>query len=346
MPDASKTMRHDGAWHAYRLRWKRRRFLFRIWRKRHQLRIATDRTCQINSGSVLAFVTVRNEIVRLPNFLEHYRKLGIDHFLFVDNDSDDGTAAFLHAQPDVSVWTTKHSYKLARFGMDWLGWLQCRYGNGHWCLTIDADELLVYPECESRDLQKLTAWLDERGIASFGAMLIDMYPKGPLNEVNYQPGDDPLRILSWFDADTYRDQIHDYYSNLWIQGGARERVFFAKDPARAPTLNKTPLVKWHWRYAYVSSTHQILPTRLHDVFDFKANSKTSGALLHTKFLPVVAEKSKEEMNRLQHFENSSLYEDYHQRLTENPTLWYEGACHYDNPSQLVALGLMSKGDWV
>lgn len=345
MPHASKIVR-QGAWHAYRLRWKRRRFLFRIWRKRQQIRIAVDRTEQINGGSVLAFVTVRNEMARLPYFLEYYRKLGIDHFLVVENGSDDGTATFLGAQPDVSVWTTQHSYKLARFGMDWMGWLQWRYGNGHWCLTVDADELLVYPDCAARDLKELTAWLDERRTASFGTMLIDMYPKGPLQDVEYEPGDDPLKVLSWFDADNYREQIHDYYGNLWIQGGVRERVFFAREPERAPTLNKTPLVKWHWRYAYVSSTHQILPTRLHDVFDSKASSKVTGALLHTKFLSDVAEKSEEEMTRQEHFENASIYKDYHQRLIENPTLWYEGACHYDNPSQLVALGLMSKGDWV
>ncbi len=345
MPDASGTVRH-GLWHAYRLRWKRRRFLFRIWRKRRQIRAVADRTGQITEASILAFVTVRNEIVRLPYFIEYYRGLGIDHFLFVDNGSDDGTAEFLRAQSDVSVWTTQHSYKLARFGMDWVGWLQWRYGNGHWCLTVDADELLVYPDCEARDLKKLTAWLDEKRTCSFGAMMIDMYPKGPLKDVDYLPGDDPLKVLSWFDADNYRDQIHHYYGNLWIQGGVRERMFFAKDPARAPTLNKTPLVKWHWRYAYVSSTHQILPARLHDVFDFTANSRVSGALLHTKFLPLIVEKTVEEMSRQQHFENAPLYADYHQRLTENPTLWHEEACHYDNPSKLVALGLMSKGGWV
>ena len=82
-------------WCAYRLRWKRRRFLFRIWRKRKQIASIVDRTDQIAPDAILAFVTVRNEMIRLPYFLDHYRGLGVDHFLIVDNGSDDGTAAFL-----------------------------------------------------------------------------------------------------------------------------------------------------------------------------------------------------------------------------------------------------------
>ncbi|PJI85802.1 glycosyl transferase family 2 [Yoonia maricola] len=335
-----------GLWHAYRLRWKRRRFLFRIWRKRNELTVSLDRTTKISSDAILAFATVRNEIVRLPHFLDYYRELGINHFLFVDNGSDDGTAAFLAQQSDVSLWTTTDSYRLSRFGMDWLGWLQWQYGNRHWCLTVDADELLTYPDAENRDLHALTTWLDDQGEASFGALMLDLYPKGSLGSATYQPGDDPTASLNWFDADNYRDQVHPYYHNLWIQGGVRERVFFADEPARAPTLNKTPLVRWSWRYAYVSSTHQILPTRLHDVFDLKGDSKVSGALLHTKFLPIVAAKSAEELTRGQHFQNTALYQDYHRRLTKNPDFWHEGSCRYEGPAQLVELGLMSKGRWV
>ena len=74
---------------------------------------------------------MRNEIIRLPYFLEYYRKLGVAHFLIVDNDSDDGTGEYLADQPDVSLWHTTHSYKLSRFGVDWLTWLQIKIGRAH-----------------------------------------------------------------------------------------------------------------------------------------------------------------------------------------------------------------------
>ena len=60
--------------------------------------MVSDKTGQIAPDDILAMATVRNEVVRLPFFLDHYRKLGVGHFLFVDNGSDDGTRAYLEGQ--------------------------------------------------------------------------------------------------------------------------------------------------------------------------------------------------------------------------------------------------------
>jgi len=245
----------------------------------------------------------------------------------------------------VSLWHTTHSYKLSRFGMDWLTWLQIKYGHGHWCLTVDADEILVYPHCDTRPLPQLTDWLDQTGTKSFGAMMLDMYPKGPLEAQPYQSGQDPFKVLRWFDSDNYHSQMQEGLQNLWIQGGVRERVFFADQVARAPTLNKTPLVKWNRRFAYVSSTHAMLPRHLNQVFDLRAGSKTTGILLHSKFLHMVADKSREEKQRQEHFANSSLYDVYYDSLAQSPDLWHETSVEYTDWQQLEALGLLSRGGW-
>jgi hypothetical protein len=333
------------AWLAYRLRWKRRRILLRIWRNRRQIKTHLDRTDQIKPGAILAFSTVRNEMLRLPYFLDYYRSLGVSHFLIVDNASTDGTVDFLANQPDVSLWTTSHSYKLSRFGMDWLGWLQWRYGRNHWCLTVDADELLVYPHCDNRDLYALTAQLDAQNLTAFGALMVDMYPKGSLTAAPYQQGQDPVAVLGWFDGAGYRHKVHPIFGNKWIQGGVRDRVFFHADPDRAPTMNKTPLVKWHWRNVYVTSTHHMLPRRLNQVFDWPAKTLMTGALLHTKFLPDIVARSSEELDRQQHFENSVLYAPYYQCLIEGPDLWTDTSVAYKGWQQLVELGLIAPGDW-
>jgi len=75
------------------------------------------------------FATIRNEFDRLDAFLEHYRSLGVRHFLVVDNGSEDGSAEFLQTQPDVSLWVTHASYRQSRFGVDWLTWLQIKFGH-------------------------------------------------------------------------------------------------------------------------------------------------------------------------------------------------------------------------
>jgi hypothetical protein len=331
---------------AYRLRWKRRRLLFRALRKRRQLKAVNDRTAQIAPDDILLASTMRNEIIRLPHFLEHHRALGVNHFLIVDNDSDDGTQEYLAEQPDVSLWSTGHSYRLSRFGVDWLTWLQIRHAHDHWCLTLDADEIFVYPHHDTRPLQALVQWLDQNRRKSFGALMLDMYPKGPLKDQTYQPGEDPFATLSWFDGGNYMIQRQPKLGNLWIQGGVRARRFFADNPRRAPTMGKTPLVKWNRRYAYVSSTHSLLPARLNHVYDDQGGENISGILLHTKFLPSVIEKSREEKNRGEHFANSALYDRYYEELIDNPDLWCEASTKLINWRQLEAMGLMSKGNWI
>lgn len=299
----------------------------------------------IPDTGVLVFSTMRNEMLRIEHWLSHYRTLGVAHFLIVDNDSDDGTAEYLAQQPDVSLWITPHSYKASRFGVDWLTCLQIKHGHGRWCLTVDADELLVYPDSGSRGLPDLTKHLDANRRKAFGALMIDLYPKGSITAASFKAGDDPIAALPWFDADNYRAKIHDVFGNLWIQGGVRDRVFFGSQPERAPTLNKTPLVKWRRSYAYVTSTHQILPRRLNDVFDTAQGDCVSGVLLHTKFLPNIGAKSEEELSRAQHFENSNLYQPYYTSLMDGPDLWYKGSVAYEGTSQLEDLGLLTRGNW-
>lgn len=304
-----------------------------------------NRTGEIRSDDLLLFCTQRNEAIRLPYFLDYYREMGVGHFFFVDNDSTDGSLDYLAEQPDVSVWSTTASYKRARFGMDWLNWLQRKYAHGHWALTVDPDEFLVYPFCDTRPLRALTDWLDASSIKSFSAMLLDMYPKGRLDEQPYQAGDNPIEIASWFDSGNYTISRNYSFANLWIQGGPRARAFFPDQPEKAPALNKVPLVKWDKRYTYVSSTHMLLPRGLNQVYDEWGGEKASGVLLHAKFLDTFGAKAAEELTRSQHYAGSVEYKAYAEQLKDNPQLWCKWSERYINWRQLEILGLMSKGNW-
>jgi hypothetical protein len=329
----------------YQLRAERRRGLFRAFRKQRELRCIVDRSAKIRPRDILLFSTLRNEQLRLPYFLEYYRDLGVNHFFFVDNGSDDGSGEYLTAQSDCSVWHTTASYKKSRFGVDWLNGLQGRYAHGHWTLVVDPDEFFIYPFCDTRPLNALTDWLDASSIRSFSAMLLDMYPKGPLVAQPYRPGQNPLDIASWFDSGNYTVQRNWKYGNLWIQGGPRTRVFFADRPHMAPALNKIPLVRWDRSYAYISSTHMLLPRGLNLVFDEWGGEKASGILLHTKFLNTFGEKAEEELARGQHYGGSREYKAYHAQMKADPELWCKWSEKYINWRQLEILGLMSKGNW-
>ena len=330
---------------SYRLRLQRKRWRIRAFRKRRELKQVVDQTRLIGPDDILLYCTQRNEKVRLPYFLDYYRKMGVGHFFFVDNGSADGSLEYLAEQPDVSVWTTRASYRRSRFGADWLNWLQMKHAHGHWTLTVDPDELLVYPFCDTRPLRALTDWLDASSIKSFSAMLLDMYPKGRIDDQPYQSGQNPIEIASWFDSGNYSLRRNSKYANLWIQGGPRMRVFFKDAPEKAPALNKVPLVKWDRRYCYVSSTHMLLPRGLNQVYDEWGGEKASGVLLHAKFLDTFGSKAEEELERGQHYAASVEYKAYAATLQDDPQLWCKWSERYINWRQLEILGLMSKGNW-
>jgi hypothetical protein len=329
----------------YRLRVQRQRWRYRAWRRSADLTAVRDRTGTIGGRDVLLFATLRNERQRLPYFMEYYRRLGIGHFLMVDNGSDDGSGDWLAAQPDVSLWATTASYRRSRFGTDWLNWLKRVHAHDHWALTVDLDEFFVYPFCDTRPIPALTDWLDASGARAFGALMLDLYPKGDPDAAHCAEGQNPFEVACWFDPGNYVVSRHPLFRHLWIQGGPRARVFFADRPDEAPALNKIPLVRWHRRYTYASSTHMLLPRGLNLVYDDAGGERASGCLLHAKFLGGFAARADEELRRKQHFAGSREYAAYSRRAGEGLNLWCDWSERYVNWRQLELLGLMSKGNW-
>ena len=332
-----------GAQRRIQMRLHRRWLQARAAIKGAGLRVVSDRTANMPDGPIL-FSTMRNEAVRLPWFLDHYRRLGVAHFLVVDNGSEDGTQELLADQPDVSLWQSGASYKRARYGVDWLNHLLRKYGHGRWVLVVDPDELLVYPHHETRRLPALTRWLDDQGAESFPVMLLDMYGEGPVAETRLGPGEDPLTAAPWFDAGNYTVSRDPRHRNLWIQGGPRMRVFFPDAPRWAPALNKIPLVRWRREFVYKTGAHDLLPRRLNETYATNGGARTSGVLLHFKFVDALTEKVTEEMQRRQHYAGSKEYASY---AAHGPdlTLWTPQSTRYAGWRQLCDLGLMTEGGW-
>jgi hypothetical protein len=324
---------------------RRKRWLIRALRKRREVSCVSNRSGQVLPDDILLFATLRNERIRLPYFLKYYRDLGVNHFFMVDNGSHDGSREYLERQSDVTLFHSTASYKRARFGTDWLNWLMRRHAHGHWALVVDVDEFFVYPFCDTRPIRALTDWLDGSGVKAFSAMLVDMYPKGEISAAKYQEGQDPLEVVNWFDSGNYMISKNDEYQNLWVQGGPRARVFFRDDPENAPALNKIPLVKWDRSYVYANSTHMLLPRGLNLVYDALGGEKPSGALLHAKFIHTFIDKTREELERGEHFAGSREYRAYSDQFGDSPVLWCKWSEKYINWRQLEILGLMSKGNW-
>lgn len=141
----------------------------------------------LGTYGVTVCAIVHNEMFFLPAFLAHYRALGADRFVILDDRSTDATAAFLAAQPDVMVVESDVRYfediayppearalvRETRAVRLWRDQLMDQFCAGQWAVDVDPDELLALPE---GGLPAFVAGLEAEGAeAAWGAM-VDMYP--------------------------------------------------------------------------------------------------------------------------------------------------------------------------
>lgn len=327
--------------------WRVRAYLLAYLRsvaKSRELHAVQDNTRRVADGDILLICTLRNEAVRIPFFLEYYRKLGVDHFLFVDNGSTDGFMDLVRGAEDISVWHTGASYKASNYGVHWMNGLMRRYGAGHWSLTVDPDEFLVYPYCETRSLKMLAEHLEEIEKESLGCVMLDMCGENGVEGAAYRAGQDPLEVCPWYDGEGYWSWFDEVIGTTWIGGGCRGRVFNREQPVHAPAINKIPFIKAKRRYLYLLSTHSLLPAYLNSVhYDKPA---VTGCLLHFKFLSTLKEKVAEEMRRREHFDGGREYAKYNEVLTnEDVNLMGATSVRYESPRELVERGMMTTGDW-
>jgi hypothetical protein len=81
-----------------------------------------------------------------------------------------------------------------------------RYLEGGWRLALDADELLDYPESGRISLRRIVRGLDAAGWSGVVAQMLDMVPKGRLNEarsLSYRDAVASFRMCSTEDTTAY-----------------------------------------------------------------------------------------------------------------------------------------------
>ena len=207
-------------------------------------------------------LVVRNELSLLPAFFAHYRALGLRRCIVIDNMSSDGTFEYLAAQPDVLLYRTADDYRSASSGMRWRQEVIARHVPAGWCLSIDADEHLIYPGIETIQPSRLIAYLAGRGADGLAGYMLDVYPvRLFMPDGAPAPGEDHV----------YYDKDYHWFGNVRAPyrqpaGGARARLFGVME-----YLHKVPL--FHSARVRVLDSHETTPLRLADV---------SGALLHYK----------------------------------------------------------------
>jgi glycosyltransferase involved in cell wall biosynthesis len=324
---------------------RRRIYLQKFAAKRLIARHAAARKIQRFDGrniplvrsEIRAFMIVRNEALRLPFMLKHYFERGVDRIFVLDNDSTDDTRSIVLSFKNTHLFHTKDIY--AHHGA-WMDLLLRHYGNGCWCLVLDADEMIVYPGFEIVSLRELCNFLDKESFDALDCVLLDMYPDRALSKIKYIQGTDPLQIASWFDFDkaSYMEfGAGPWYCHEWnilhqgparFLGGMRKRVFGVQ-----ACVSKVPLVKFRNSMALSPGAHLIQGARVADL---------RGALLHFKFLDDFTANVQREIGREQHWNNAQEYKGYSAVLSLEADLNFMSPISkkFVGSSELVTLGVM------
>ena len=286
------------------------------------------RSPDLAPAAIVLVACVRDEMIRIAQFLDHYRRIGVDHFVIVDNASEDGTAEWLEQQSDVSLYRTTQSFAAAGCGWAWIETQLERHTAGRWCLVADADELLVYPGYPDRGLRDVIAYHEANGFTAMASLMLDMYaatlcpPKEAVGSL--------LDLCPYYDSDGIRvfcrvllDRAQDR-----LDGGFRQRVLGTR-----VILNKVALFHNGPGVRLSLSNHAILGARCSDL---------RAVHLHFKYLADFRERVAVEMARGEHWNGASEYRSYARAIGDHKTfdVRYAGSRRWAGTQPLIDCEIM------
>lgn len=296
----------------------------------------TTRRCRgrLKPGEVAVLCVLRNEAARLPLFFEHYRKLGVDRFFMVDNNSDDGSHEILLAEPLADVFHTTTPYYDSCFGIYWYNGMAREYCAGNWVLMADADELLVYDGMATHGLADLGGWLKGQGFDRLFGVMLDIYPSGPVGQGERTIAD-ILEEDCWFDAGGYSARR---LPTGWLaQGGSRHRLF-EKGGMAAPIS----------KYPFFEMTPERSVLNAHYLWPFDTSTNVAfGAFLHLKLMDDFIKRAAVNEAEGQHWLGSLHYNTINRRLADASQIVAvtDQSRRYTGPASLVANRIMSPIAW-
>jgi len=274
------------------------------------------KTQSVSKDYPIVVLCVKNDLKRIQMLVEHYRKLGIQRFAFLDNYSDDGTFEWLLEQEDIDLYRTSERYQTA-VKEGWINRLVSYYGFDRWFIVTDSDELMVYNDMEAHDLKCLIAYADKRGIDRFKGLTLDMYTKDGL----FGKTDNILENVCWFDTDTYHIKKHYAAKSEMVHhfGGPRYRIMGSQI-----NLTKYPLIRLVPGTVSVSAHFQF-------PFENLTSEVCDVGILHFKFLEKDLEVYKQRAEPSGGFSSGGAHYKQYLNAVESgdiDTFYYEGSAKF------------------
>ena len=211
------------------------------------------RDVKYGRDELLVLTVVRNGALYVDAFMEHYRKLGVAHCVFLDNGSTDRTVDMLCAHAGVTVLRTGAPYQ--RYENTMKRYLAERFSPGRWHLCADIDELFDYPFSTELPLRGLLGYLNSRGFTVVVSQMLDMFSDLPLARVTSRPGDPLKTMYPFFDISAIERSPYDWSEPSrpeirMHRGGVRRTAFGTNNGLTKAALvcmdgRVKPFIEWH-----------------------------------------------------------------------------------------------------
>lgn len=286
-----------------------------------------DNTANIKKDHIISIAPVYNESSRLKKYIEHNLSIGIDHMIFIDNNSDDNPVEIIKDYDCCSVFFTSSSYAQSRCGNDWINYLIHKYALHHWCIFVDVDEHFIYPHCDTRNIHELVDFFERNKKYSVYSTMVDLY-RSPFDDNFY------------FDSAGYFYFVNNY--RTYVKGGPRVRIYNSKHPGEAPVNEKYPLIKLDKNVLYRSSSHTLFPSS-YCTSHFSNKIFPTGVIAHYKFDDAFSQKITEALERLEHFGGSIEYKEYAKK--QSAGLFNSASKKFVDWHSFIEAGLMTYGHW-
>jgi hypothetical protein len=216
-----------------------------------------------DQDKLIVITVVRNGSLYIRSFMEHYRRLGVAHFVFLDNGSTDATLSILTAHTNVTLLATDAPYQ--KYENTMKRYLAERFSLGRWHLYADIDELFDYPCSDRLPLDAFLRYLNQQGFTAVVAQMLDLFAEGPLAGVRSDPGDRLEEKYTYYDISDidrwpYEWSVLSSSAVMVHRGGVRRRVFGTNNG-----LTKAALVFMDGRVEPFVDWHQVEGARVADV---------------------------------------------------------------------------------
>jgi hypothetical protein len=296
---------------------------------------------------LFCFCMVYNEQWFLPHLLAHHRALGIEHFIFYDDRSTDGTRDMLMEQPDCTIIEPadepEPGQRLAPTQRLLFNYVPETFGKGAWSLIVDADEFVILPT-EFSSMDDLVRYLERRNHKCALAAMVDFYPP-KLSGRFYDPLP-PLLGSPWFDRDPGFRRVPGHMLPQMLPAGVRVRLLrmLAKD---YPEIVEEIYASLKYRYAklwkvpVLKTGSGIRRTDPHNV-NVRPPDDVQIALAHIRFYPGLDDRVKAALDRQTHFLGSVEHRFLKAVLALFPDepLTSPRSVEYRSPADLERAGLI------